>query len=62
MTVNFRCIDICVCVCVCVCVCAHACVRAPPVQDKWMCVGLRVVQVGFDQLGQLCRGQDHWRR
>lgn len=41
-------------------VCVRVCV--PPILYKRMCVGLRVVQVGFDELGQLCRGQDDWRR
>lgn len=38
----------------------RACVS--PVLDKRVCVGLGVVQVGLDELGQLCRGRDSRRR
>ncbi|KAA8589888.1 hypothetical protein FQN60_013253 [Etheostoma spectabile] len=31
-------------------------------EDKRVCVGLGVVQVGLDELGQLCGGRDGWRR
>lgn len=33
-----------------------------PLLDKRVAVGLGVVQVGFDELGQLCRGRGHWSR